>query len=135
MLTETEVLALPEDEFMGPAMLVFFKHRLMLKREEVSNRLTASRVSIGIERQADDADNAANEEFRTLAITMAERDRTDLVNINEALRRIEDDEYGWCAVSGEPISVQRLLLVPESKFSVEVMASMEAKAMHRAKFS
>lgn len=133
MLTETEVLALPENEFMGPAMLEFFKHRLLHKREEVSNRLCAGRVNIGIERHADDADNAANEELRTLAITMAERDRTDLANINEALRLIEENEYGWCAVSGEPISVQRLLLVPESKFCVEVMASMEAKAMHRAK--
>lgn len=135
MLTETEVLALPENEFMGPPMLEFFKRRLLLKREVVSTRLSAGRMNIGIERQADDADNAANEELRTFAISMAERDRTDLVNINEALRRIEENEYGWCAVSGEPISVQRLLLVPESKFCVEVMASMEAKAIHRAKFA
>lgn len=133
MLTETEVLALPENEFMGPAMLEFFKRRLLLKREEVSTRLSAGRMNIGIERQADDADNAANEELRTLAISMAERDRTDLVNINEALRRIEENEYGWCAVSGEPISVQRLLLVPESKYCVEVMANLEAQALHRAR--
>lgn len=133
MLTETEVLALPENEFMGPAMLEFFKRRLLLKREEVSTRLSAGRINIGIERQADDADNAANEELRTLAISMAERDRTDLVNINEALRRIEENEFGWCAVSGEPISVQRLLLVPESKYCVEVMANLEAQALHRAR--
>lgn len=131
MLNESELLAQNEDDYMNDAQVAFFKNLLEQKAVALKDRIRANQNACVIERQPDDADFASTEEQRTMAVNMIERDNKELVRVNRALAQIESGEYGYCVDLGEPIGVKRLLLVPESPYSVEAMRIREAKGLHQ----
>ncbi|HET6231081.1 MAG TPA: TraR/DksA C4-type zinc finger protein [Longimicrobiaceae bacterium] len=49
-----------------------------------------------------------------LTRSLEERERTQLTQIVEALRRIEDGTYGSCGGCGGPIPFERLMVYPET---------------------
>jgi DnaK suppressor protein len=48
-----------------------------------------------------------------------------LPTFQQALARVDDGSYGWCDETGEPISLQRLLLSPTTALSVEAKQRRE----------
>ncbi len=130
MLTEKEILALGPEDYMNEAQLRFFKSRLEAKVSVISERLQRYQDSMQAERHSDAADTASSEESRNMAMNMAAMDRKELQNARTALAAIEEGEYGYCQETGEPIGLKRLLLVPESLYSVETMRTIESKQQH-----
>ncbi|MBL3828930.1 molecular chaperone DnaK [Pseudomonas syringae pv. theae] len=51
-------------------------------------------------------------------------------DVHKALEILALGDYGFCQETGEAIGIKRLLLVPESLYSVESMRALEAKGMH-----
>ena len=68
---------------------------------------------------ADPIDRAIAEEEHQLAIAARVRDAAQLLDVRAALKRIEADEFGWCAETGEMIGVGRLLICPTTTLCVE----------------
>lgn len=126
LLTEEEIRAMPEDQYMNDAQLAFFRHRLLEMRQEVLDRAMEVKQRLH-EREvyADPADRATAEEEHWLDLRLRERESLLLKKIDEALRRIEEREYGWCEVTGEPIGIPRLLARPTATVCVDVKDQSE----------
>lgn len=64
-------------------------------------------------------DSASELDEREKDIALSRHDQEELTNINNALERINSDEYGVCNVCGQPIDVERLNAVPETIYCYE----------------
>ena len=131
MLSEAELFTQSADDYMSPGQLEFFAGRLQARALELRERILLSRSSCDIERHPDAADFASDEEARSMAFKMIERDRLALDQVLQALELIRLGDYGFCHETGEPIGLERLLLVPESFYSVETMSILEVKGRHQ----
>ena len=70
-------------------------------------------------------DHASEDRQRELALTLSNRERSKLHQIDDALKRIENGEYGFCEVTGEKIGEERLIALPFTKLSVEAQEEIE----------
>jgi len=57
-----------------------------------------------------------------------EHERDLLIQIDEALRRIEDKTYGICLATGKPISKERLIAKPWAKYSIDVARQVRERS-------
>ncbi len=70
-------------------------------------------------------DRASEDRQRELALTLSSRERSKLYQIDDALKRIENGEYGYCEVTGEKIGEERLFAMPFTKLSIEAQEEIE----------
>ncbi|MCY3985433.1 MAG: TraR/DksA C4-type zinc finger protein [Candidatus Dadabacteria bacterium] len=70
-------------------------------------------------------DHASENRQRELALTLSNRERSKLLQIDDALKRIESGEYGFCEVTGEKIGEERLFALPFTTLSVEAQEEIE----------
>ncbi len=116
-----------DDEFMNPMMTEFFRQRLLewrneLLRESGQTLLNMQNTSI---QEPDIADRASLESERALELRTRDRGRKLISKIDDALRRIEAGDYGYCEDSGEPINIRRLIARPIATLSVEAQERHE----------
>lgn len=125
-LTEADLLKMPERDYMNAAQLAFFKDKLSAMRDEIIAKAAETVEHMReIEAVADPADRATVEEEHTLELRTRDRERKLLRKIEEALLRIDDGSYGWCAETGEPIGVPRLLARPTATLCIEAQERRE----------
>lgn len=126
LLTEAEILAMPEDDYMNPAQLAFFRDRLAKMRDELLENAASTGANLREnELVADPADRATVEEEHALELRVRDRERKLLKKIGEALQRIDDGEYGWCEETGDPIGIGRLLARPTATLSIDAQERRE----------
>ena len=77
--------------------------------------------------EPDVADRASLESERALELRTRDRERKLISKIDAALRRIDQGEYGWCEVSGDPIGLKRLIARPVATMTVEAQEAHERK--------
>ncbi|MDE2149262.1 MAG: RNA polymerase-binding protein DksA [Gammaproteobacteria bacterium] len=130
-MTEDQIRAMPESEYMNEAQTEYFRQRLMKMREEVLARETDVKERLH-QREvfADPADRATAEEEHWLDLRLRERESMLLRKIDEALHRIRDREYGYCVKTGEPIGIPRLLARPTANVCVDVKDQDERVETH-----
>jgi len=125
-LTEAELLKMSEKDYMNATQLAFFKSRLIAMRDEILEKAAETVEHMReIEAVADPADRATVEEEHTLELRTRDRERKLLRKIEESIARIDDGSYGWCAETGEPIGVPRLLARPTATLSIEAQERRE----------
>lgn len=128
LLTEEQILAMSEDEYMNPAQLAFFKARLQeLERELLKNAGETTEHLRETVVVPDPADRATIEEEHALELRTRDRERKLLKKIQQSLQSIDSGEYGWCEETGEPIGVPRLLARPTATLSLEAQQRRELK--------
>lgn len=128
------LLEMPDDEYMNDEQLAFFRRRLLAEQVEVETHLEEVRKAVGDnERSGDDLDRAAVEEELRLLLRQADRETRLLRKIRQALRRIEEGDYGYCAETGQPIGLQRLLLRPTAELCLEAKERQEQREHHFSK--
>lgn len=126
ILTEEELLKMPESEYMSKPQLEFFRARLEALREEIlANAADTGEHLKENENFADPNDRATVEEENMLEQRVRDRERKLLKKINKALERIESGEFGWCLETGEPIGIPRLLARPTAEYSIEAQERHE----------
>ncbi len=98
-----------------------FKKILLTKREEIINnsKRNLDDIKVDTDDLPDETDLAATEVNQTLAFKLRDRERELLMQIDEALMRIENNTYGVCEETGESIEEQRLLSIPWTRLSLE----------------
>ncbi|WP_234981498.1 RNA polymerase-binding protein DksA [Fontimonas thermophila] len=126
VLTEEDIKAMPDEDYMNDAQLEFFRRRLLQMRQEVLQREMDVKERLH-EREvfADPADRATAEEEHWLDLRLRERESLLLRKIDDALRRIESKEYGYCEKTGDPIGIPRLLARPTATVCVDVKGQDE----------
>jgi len=116
-----------DDEFMNPMMTEFFRQRLLEWRNELlreSGQTLANMQNTSVQ-EPDIADRASLESERALELRTRDRGRKLISKIDDALRRIDTGDYGFCEDSGEPINIRRLMARPIATLSVEAQERHE----------
>lgn len=128
-LTEAEVLAMPESEYMNDKQLEFFRVKLQqLKDDLLSNAgETTEHLREDTSIVPDPADRATIEEEHALELRTRDRERKLLKKISQSLGRIEAGDYGFCDETGEPIGLGRLIARPTATLSLEAQQRRELK--------
>jgi DnaK suppressor protein len=128
-MSEAELLAMPEREYMNEKQLDFFRARLaQLKDDLLSNAgETTEHLREDTSIVPDPADRATIEEEHALELRTRDRERKLLKKISQSLARIENGEYGYCDETGEPIGLGRLLARPTATLSLEAQQRREMK--------
>lgn len=115
---------------MNPVMKEYFRQQLLKWRSDLlkESQETIANTLQGTELQKPDiADRASAETDHALELRTRDRERKLISKINEALQRIEEDEYGFCEETGEPISLARLKARPIATLSLEAQERHERK--------
>lgn len=127
-LTEEQILAMGEQEYMSPAQLAFFKVRLQqLEKDLLRNAGETTEHLRETVLVPDPADRATIEEEHALELRTRDRERKLLKKVQQSLHSIESGEYGWCEETGEPIGIPRLLARPTATLSLEAQQRRELK--------
>jgi DnaK suppressor protein len=130
--TEAELLAQPADDYMNDAQQQFFRELLLTQRAELQARIEEEFTELRQpEISSDVADIGAAEEQRQWQLRLLEREKKLLDKIDQALERLARGEYGWCAETGEPIGLKRLLLRPTATLCIEAKERQEQRERHQ----
>lgn len=126
VVTDDYIRSMPEDDYMNDVQFIFFRKRLLQMRNEVLQREVDVKERLH-EREvfADPADRATAEEEHWLDLRLRERESLLLKKIDDALRRIESREYGYCEKTGDPIGIPRLLARPTATVCVDIKGQDE----------
>ena len=123
-----------EEPFMNDKQLKYFRKKLLDWKSEIMDGTqdTIKGMQNGTRNIPDAADRASEETDRSLELRTRDRQRKLISKIDGALRRIDNGEYGYCDVTGEPISLKRLSARPIATMSLEAQAKHERKEkVHR----
>ncbi len=124
-----------EDEpFMNDRQLEYFRRKLLVWKSDIleDSRDTISGMKDQTRNIPDVADRASEETDRSLELRTRDRERKLVSKIDAALRRIDEGEYGYCEVTGEPISLKRLDARPIATMSLEAQERHERRErVHR----
>jgi DnaK suppressor protein len=128
-LTDAEVLAMPESEYMSDLQMAFFRLKLsQLKQDILTNAgETTEHLREDTVIVPDPADRATIEEEHALELRTRDRERKLLKKIEQSIMRIDSGDYGYCDETGEPIGVGRLLARPTATLSLEAQQRRELK--------
>lgn len=124
-----------EDEpFMNDRHLEYFRRKLIMWKNDLmsDSRDTIEGLQDGTRNIPDVTDRASEETDRALELRTRDRQRKLVTKIDAALRRIENGEYGYCEVTGEPISLKRLDARPIATMTLEAQERHERREkVHR----
>jgi len=124
-----------EDEpFMNDRQLEYFRRKLLNWKQELlaDSRDTIEGLQDNTRNIPDVADRASEETDRALELRTRDRQRKLVAKIDAAVRRIDEGEYGYCEVTGEPISLKRLDARPIATMSLEAQERHERREkVHR----
>ena len=128
-LTDAEVLAMPEGEYMNAKQIEFFRTKLTeLKNGILSNAgETTEHLREDTSIVPDPADRATIEEEHALELRTRDRERKLLKKIVQSLARLDSGDYGFCDETGEPIGLGRLIARPTATLSLEAQQRRELK--------
>ncbi|EZH80229.1 RNA polymerase-binding protein DksA [Ectopseudomonas composti] len=130
--SEAELLAQPADDYMNDTQQQFFRELLLTQRAELQARIDEEFTELRQpDTSSDVADIGAAEEQRQWQLRLLEREKKLLDKIDQALERLARGEYGWCAETGEPIGLKRLLLRPTATLCIEAKERQEQREKHQ----
>lgn len=119
-----------KESYMNPVMLEYFRHKLQQWKIEIVHEADITLHDLQDEggmQEPDIADRASAETEVALELRTRDRQRKLISKIDEALERIERNEYGYCEETGEPIGVKRLEARPIATLTVEAQERHERK--------
>ena len=127
-------IALPEDyrpsddeEFMGVLQRAYFLGKLRDWKDSIieESRATMAQLQVDSLREPDIADRASSETDWSIELRTRDRQRKLIAKIDAAIRRLYDGEYGYCEVTGDPISLARLEARPIATMTLEAQEKHE----------
>ena len=128
-LTDAEVIAMPDSEYMNDAQMAFFRYRLVRLKSDILDNAGQTTENLREDTVVvpDPADRATIEEEHALELRTRDRERKLLKKIEQSIARIDAGDYGYCDETGEPIGVPRLLARPTATLSLEAQQRRELK--------
>ncbi|WP_322963546.1 RNA polymerase-binding protein DksA [Sphingomonas fuzhouensis] len=116
-----------DEPFMNLKQQAYFRRKLIEWKEAIQREAqgTLSQLQVDSLREPDLTDRASSETDWSIELRTRDRQRKLISKIDAALRRIEEGEYGYCEVTGEPISLGRLEARPIATMTVEAQERHE----------
>lgn len=115
------------DDFMGPQQRAYFLAKLKAWKEAIveESRATMAQLQVDSMREPDMADRASSETDWSIELRTRDRQRKLIAKIDAAVRRLYEGEYGYCDVTGDPISLARLEARPIATMTLEAQEKHE----------
>ncbi|WP_231495458.1 RNA polymerase-binding protein DksA [Hylemonella gracilis] len=128
-LSDEELIAMPDSEYMNDKQLAAFRLRLQQLKQDILTNAgeTTEHLREDTVVVPDPADRATIEEEHALELRTRDRERKLLKKIEQSIARIDAGDYGYCDETGEPIGVGRLLARPTATLSLEAQQRRELK--------
>lgn len=124
----------PEDHYLTEDQLRELRRILVNQKREL---LQEARGTVGEniapidEAGSDFADMASHETERDFVLRLRDRERKLINKIDQALNRIDEGDYGYCEVTGDPIGFNRLKARPVATVTIEVKEAQEEEERRR----
>src|SRR5580765_2655533 len=118
-----------KEPFMNERQKEYFRQKLAIWREDILKEAKDTLQHLQDENvnHPDLADRASSETDRAIELRARDRQRKLISKIDAALQRIDDNTYGYCEETGEPISLKRLEARPIATLSVEAQERHEKR--------
>ena len=115
------------EEFMCDLHRAYFLRKLKDWKEAIieESRQTMAQLQVDSLREPDIADRASSETDWGIELRTRDRQRKLIAKIDSAIRRLYEGEYGYCEVSGDPISLARLEARPIATMTLEAQERHE----------
>lgn len=123
-----------KEEFMNERQQEYFRRKLLAWREEIlkESKETLDELQQENLKEPDIADRASSETNWSIHLRTRDRQRKLIAKIDAALRRLDAGEYGYCEITGEPISLKRLDARPIATMTLEAQERHERmEKVHR----
>ena len=117
-----------KEKYMCEKHKAFFKKKLIVWKNEIikSNSKNLFLKDVDQEISSPDIiDQASSQTEKTIEMRTINRQRKLLTKIEKAIKRIEDNTYGYCEETGEPIGLKRLIARPIATLSIEAQEKHE----------
>jgi DnaK suppressor protein len=117
------------EEYMNEVQLDYFRRLLTEWKKSIllASQDTLQSLQDGPIREPDLNDRASSETDWGIELRTRDRQRKLITKIESAIRRIEEGEYGYCEVTGEPIGLGRLTARPIATMTVEAQEAHERR--------
>lgn len=118
-----------DEEYMNERQLAYFQMLLIEWKRSIHSAAgqTLQSLANGPIREADLNDRASSETDWGIELRTRDRQRKLVSKIDAALRRIQQGEYGYCEVTGDPIGLKRLIARPVATMTVEAQEAHERR--------
>ncbi len=115
------------EEFMCSEQRAYFLCKLKDWKEAIvaESRATMAQLRVDSFREPDVADRASSETDWSIELRTRDRQRKLIAKIDAAIRRIYSGDYGYCEVTGDPISLARLEARPIATMTLEAQEKHE----------
>ena len=117
-----------KEKYMCAKHKVYFKKKLIEWKNEIVESNTKGLYLNEVDREissADIVDQASSQTEKTVEMRTLNRQIKLLSKINKAIKKIDNDTYGYCEETGEPIGIKRLIARPIAKLSIEAQEKHE----------
>lgn len=127
LILETDYRPSDTETFMCDDQRAYFLAKLKRWKESIveESRATMAQLQVDSMREPDIADRASSETDWSIELRTRDRQRKLIAKIDAAIRRLFDGEYGYCEVTGEPISLARLEARPIATMTLEAQEKHE----------
>ena len=124
-----EYVAADDEPYMGEAQLDYFRRLLLEWKKSILSASAGTLQSLqdGPLREPDLNDRASSETDWSIELRTRDRQRKLIAKIDAAMRRIDEGDYGFCEVTGEPIGLGRLIARPIATMTVEAQEAHERR--------
>ncbi|MEL1251653.1 RNA polymerase-binding protein DksA [Aurantiacibacter gilvus] len=118
-----------DEEYMSEKQLNYFRVLLLEWKKSIvaASENTLQSLQDGPIREPDLNDRASSETDWGIELRTRDRQRKLISKIDAAMRRIDQGEYGWCEVTGDPIGLNRLTARPIATMTVEAQQAHERR--------
>ncbi len=117
------------EDYMSDAQKEHFSQILLAWKQELMEEVDSTIHHLQEEASnfADPSDRASQEEEFSLELRTRDRERKLIKKINEAMERIDEDEYGYCEACGIEIGIRRLEARPTATMCIDCKTLAEIK--------
>ena len=117
-----------KEKYMCQKHKIYFKKKLIDWRNEIVESNTKGLYLNNVDHEissADIVDQATSQTEKTIGMRTLNRQIKLVSKIDKAIKRIENDTYGYCDETGEPIGLKRLIARPIATLSIEAQEKHE----------
>jgi len=116
-----------DEPFMSLRQQAYFRNKLLRWKDAILQDAagTLNQLQLDSLRESDLTDRASSETDWSIELRTRDRQRKLVSKIEAAIRRIDEGEYGYCEVTGEPISLGRLEARPIATMTLEAQERHE----------
>ena len=117
-----------KEKYMCAKHKTYFKKKLVeWKQEIIENNTNSLYLSDSVSEisSPDIVDQASSQSEKNVEMRTINRQRKLLNKIEKAIKKIENDTYGYCEETGEPIGLKRLIARPIATLSIEAQEKHE----------